>query len=178
MRYNHYNLSRNSAVSWGLKNEDKARSAFVAFMNSTHGHENVSCHTCGFQIYLDKPYLGASADGIGSCYCHEDRVVAIKCTYKHRDKTVYRSLRKNAIWAGFGKLWSMEVRGKGALGVYPLDGMMFFRFLFVNSKSSTTGTGSIFSRNVLSHSQARLVFDYRVRPSFTPTSILKSKAAT
>ena len=25
MRYHHYDLSRNSAVSWGLENEDKAR---------------------------------------------------------------------------------------------------------------------------------------------------------
>ena len=93
MRYHHYDLSRNSAVSWGLKNEDKARTACVAFMNNTHGHENISCHPCGFQIYLDKPYLGASADGIGSCDCHEDRVVEIKCTYKHRDQTVFQAAR-------------------------------------------------------------------------------------
>ena len=49
-----------------------------------------SCHSCGFQIYLDKPYLGASADGIGSCDCHENSVIEIKCTYKHCDKTVFQ----------------------------------------------------------------------------------------
>ena len=37
---------RNYAVSW-----DKARSAYVAFMNNTHAHENFSCHPFGLQIY-------------------------------------------------------------------------------------------------------------------------------
>ena len=58
-------------------------------MNNVHGHKNFTCNPCGFQIYLEKLYLGASADGIGSCDCHgENRVVEIKCTYKHRDNVV------------------------------------------------------------------------------------------
>ena len=48
MRYHHYDLSRNSAISWGLKNEDNLKSVYVAFMNNTHGHELFSCHPCSF----------------------------------------------------------------------------------------------------------------------------------
>ena len=43
------------------------------------------CRLSSFAIDPERPYLGASADGIATCKCCPSRVVEIKCPYKHRD---------------------------------------------------------------------------------------------
>ena len=34
---------------------------------------------------IKKPFLGASADGIAACNCRGQRIVEMKCPYKHKD---------------------------------------------------------------------------------------------
>ena len=49
-------------------------------------HSNVQISKTGLMISQEHPFLGASADGIGSCDCHGNFLIEIKCPYTLREK--------------------------------------------------------------------------------------------
>jgi len=49
-------------------------------------HKNVSIGKTGLRLHPKFNFIGASADGVGSCDCHGNFLVEVKCPFKHRDK--------------------------------------------------------------------------------------------
>ena len=71
------------AVKWGQDNESKA----LQYKNQLQTmHSNVHISKTGLMISQEHPFLGASADGIGSCDCHGNFLIEIKCPYTLREK--------------------------------------------------------------------------------------------
>ena len=64
-------------------NEAQARACYAEEMNKTH--EDFSVSECGLFVYPQKPFLGASPDGIVYCKCCGSGVCKIKCPYRFRD---------------------------------------------------------------------------------------------
>ena len=83
MGYEAYDLCKIKPIRWGIDNEEKARVRYIE--EKKLSHHNFECTLSGFVIDLDRPYLGASADGIATCKCCPPRVVEIKCPFKHKD---------------------------------------------------------------------------------------------
>ena len=81
--YREANTFSNAATSWGLNNEAQARACYAEEINKTHEHFSVS--ECGLFVYPQKPFLGASPDGIVYCKCYGSGVCEIKCPYMFRD---------------------------------------------------------------------------------------------
>lgn len=93
MGYKAYDLSKIKQVRWGIDNEDKARLKYIEVKKITH--ENFECRLSGFVIDPDKPYLGASADGIATCKCCSPRVVEIKCPFKHKEVLIMEAAKSD-----------------------------------------------------------------------------------
>ena len=74
------------AVSWGREKEPIAYKAYKDIVSPLHT-ECVIKET-GLRICVDKPFIGASPDGIVTCECHGDGVIEIKCPYKFKDSSV------------------------------------------------------------------------------------------
>lgn len=91
MGYQTYDLSSKKEVKWRVDHEDVARKAYITKMSLKH--TNFSCRLSGFLVDDQKPFLGASADGITSCDCHGTMAVEIKCPYKHKDRTPFEAAR-------------------------------------------------------------------------------------
>ena len=85
MGYNRYDLSSKKEVKWGVDHEDVARKAYLQKMAASH--KNFTCRLAGFVVDDKKPFLGASADGIAACNCRGQRIVEMKCPYKHKDRS-------------------------------------------------------------------------------------------
>ncbi|KAL1274388.1 hypothetical protein QQF64_027202 [Cirrhinus molitorella] len=83
MHYNQQELSHVPAVLWGRHMEDTARRQYTEIMKTKH--QNFDVELCGLVVHPDKPYLGASPDGIANCTCCGKATVEIKCPYKYRD---------------------------------------------------------------------------------------------
>ena len=49
-------------------------------------HDGFNVEVTGFRLHKKYHFLGASADGRGSCRCHGDFLVEIKCPYSLKDK--------------------------------------------------------------------------------------------
>ncbi|WAR17912.1 ING3-like protein [Mya arenaria] len=79
----------NIATKWGLSNENRARDQFVKHVS--HEHEGMSISDCGFFISTDRPFLGASPDGILTCACCGSACVEVKCPYTIRDDIISES---------------------------------------------------------------------------------------
>ncbi|CAN7949959.1 unnamed protein product [Ixodes hexagonus] len=65
------------SVRWGRENEVKARNRFIA--DEAHKHRGFEVKSCGLYVDTERPYLGASPDGIVCCCCCTDAVLEIKC---------------------------------------------------------------------------------------------------
>ncbi|XP_077863929.1 uncharacterized protein LOC144348482 [Saccoglossus kowalevskii] len=72
-----------AATEYGKKHENVARHMYEEQMR--HSHIAFNCETTGLHVSSNEPFLGASPDGIASCKCHGQRLVEIKCTFKHRN---------------------------------------------------------------------------------------------
>ncbi|CAN7943128.1 unnamed protein product [Ixodes pacificus] len=64
------------SVRWGRENEVKARNRFIA--DEAPKHSGFEVRKCGLFVDSERPYLGASPDGVVSCCC-TDAVLEIKC---------------------------------------------------------------------------------------------------
>lgn len=84
MGYSNKDISNKKEVKWGLDNEHTAREEYIK-LKQRAGHNNFKCRLSGLVIDSDRPYLGATADGIASCECCSAHVVEIKCPYKYRN---------------------------------------------------------------------------------------------
>ena len=49
-------------------------------------HENFTVEITGLHVDVEKPFLGASPDGLTTCSCHGQGLVEIKCPYKNRNR--------------------------------------------------------------------------------------------
>ncbi|CAN8032891.1 unnamed protein product [Ixodes persulcatus] len=65
------------SVKWGRENEVKARNRFIA--DEAPKHSGFEVRKCGLFVDSERPYLGASPDGVVSCCCCTDAVLEIKC---------------------------------------------------------------------------------------------------
>ncbi|CAN7989782.1 unnamed protein product, partial [Ixodes pacificus] len=65
------------SVRWGKDNEVKARNRFIA--DEAPKHRGFEAKMCGLLVDSERPYLGASPDGIVFCGCCDDAVLEIKC---------------------------------------------------------------------------------------------------
>ncbi|CAN7999207.1 unnamed protein product [Ixodes pacificus] len=65
------------SVRWGRENEVKARNRFIA--DEAPKHSGFEVRKCGLFVDSERPYLGASPDGVVSCCCCTDAVLEIKC---------------------------------------------------------------------------------------------------
>ncbi|XP_016851173.2 uncharacterized protein LOC103279721 [Anolis carolinensis] len=85
------------AMSWGIRNEKKAVESYEA-LKSRESHKAVKVDDCGLFIDKEKPWLGASPDGIlkEAKTGKEIGIVEVKCPYKHRDKTVTEACKDKA----------------------------------------------------------------------------------
>ena len=80
----YYKISGNvPSLKWGREKEATAIEQYCREMMKTH--EDFKVSSCGLIIDPKYPYLGASPDGLGSCSCCGDRLLEIKCPYKHRN---------------------------------------------------------------------------------------------
>ena len=72
------------SLKWGIQHEKVALEEFSTLMSDTHN--NFEIEDCGLRLLLENPYIGASADGLFTCKCHNDVfTVEIKCPYSHRE---------------------------------------------------------------------------------------------
>ena len=44
-------------------------------------HTDFTVYDLGFQIMQDKPFIGASADGIVNCRCYGEGTLEMKCPF-------------------------------------------------------------------------------------------------
>lgn len=79
-----YSAQPNTAsLNYGREMEDKARQFYATIMQSSH--DNFTVETTGLHVHVEKPFLGASPDGLTACSCHGQGLVEIKCPYKYRN---------------------------------------------------------------------------------------------
>ncbi len=64
---------------WGKENEAIALEALKKHLKCD------AVKTPGLYIHHEKPYLGASPDGIFDCKCHTNSLVTIKCPFKYKN---------------------------------------------------------------------------------------------
>ena len=79
----HGSSCTSKALTWGLKNEAKARQEYLAFASSEHS--SLSVKTTGLHIDQSFPYLGASPDGLVACDCCGEGLLEVKCPYSIQD---------------------------------------------------------------------------------------------
>lgn len=72
------------SLKWGIENEKVALDEFVLSVSDIHS--NFKVDDCGLLLLSDCPYIGASADGLFTCQCHNEKVtVEVKCPFSHRN---------------------------------------------------------------------------------------------
>ncbi|XP_074860351.1 uncharacterized protein LOC142018436 [Carettochelys insculpta] len=74
------------AMSWGTRNEKAAVQAYEELQSKMTGRP-VKVEDCGLFIHPGKEWLAASPDGIVR-ESGTEKLLEVKCPYKHRDKTV------------------------------------------------------------------------------------------
>ncbi|XP_062987498.1 uncharacterized protein LOC134402098 [Elgaria multicarinata webbii] len=85
------------AMSWGVRNEQKAVQAYEV-LKSSKASKPVKVDHCGLFVDKGKAWLAASPDGIvkEADTGKELGVLEVKCPYKHRDKTVTEACKDKA----------------------------------------------------------------------------------
>ena len=74
-----------SAIDFGKNNEKIARQLYV--VQESEKHKKLDVEECGLFLYKPAPFIGASPDGLVTCQCHTQKLLEIKCSYKHRNIT-------------------------------------------------------------------------------------------
>ncbi|XP_060592462.1 uncharacterized protein LOC132747159 [Ruditapes philippinarum] len=83
------------AIKWGIKNESKARQAYVNKVGQHHKKLQVVEH--GLMVYSDCTFIRGSPDGIITCDCHEPVLLEIKCPFNARMLTVKEGISEGKI---------------------------------------------------------------------------------
>lgn len=71
-------------ILWGRGNEENAIQALANELKKSH--INVKVEKSGLRLHQDYHFIGASADGLGSCDCHGKFLIEVKCPFKHKEK--------------------------------------------------------------------------------------------
>lgn len=87
MKTDERDLSNLEHVSYGLKNEKKARNLYASIVCKEH--QNFVLEDCGLVIDTTFPVFAASPDGVRSCLCHGDGLIEVKCCSVHRNLFVH-----------------------------------------------------------------------------------------
>ncbi|KAH3709720.1 uncharacterized protein LOC127857083 [Dreissena polymorpha] len=80
------NTFQTAATKWGKDHEEIARNKLMEGLIADH--EGVVMMDCGLFISPEKPFLGASPDGIVSCLCCGSACVEIKCPFNIRSESI------------------------------------------------------------------------------------------
>ena len=82
------NIDHIPSVRWGKEKENEAYNEFYA--RTLSQHQNCKLTKSGLCVFkdLDKPYIGASPDGIMACSCCGTTALEIKCPYSIWDLCV------------------------------------------------------------------------------------------
>ena len=80
----------NDATSWGCSHEKTARDFYNSVMNKQH--TDFIVYDSGFQIMQDKPFIGASPDGIVNCRCCGEGTLEIKCPFCHMNDSIEKAI--------------------------------------------------------------------------------------
>ena len=67
MRYINFDISNIPACKWGLDCESRAREAYIK--SQCELHEAFNCTSVGLVVPCNRPFIGASPDGIRMCKC-------------------------------------------------------------------------------------------------------------
>ncbi|KAG8180999.1 hypothetical protein JTE90_024747 [Oedothorax gibbosus] len=81
----------NKAIAWGCQHEKDAKGEYIKMHMLKY--EEFQFSNCGLMISTEKPFLGASPDGLVSCACCGQGCIEIKCPYCIRDCDVDSSLK-------------------------------------------------------------------------------------
>ena len=68
---------------WGCSHEADAVKAYIEAKSATHS--NFRVQDAGLFISLEKPYIGATPDGIVMCDCCQKRTLEVKCPHCFKD---------------------------------------------------------------------------------------------
>ena len=68
------------SLRYGQQMEGEARVKYENEMK-LQGHKDIKVQSCGLFILQDKPYIGASPDGLVSCSCCGEGLLEIKCPF-------------------------------------------------------------------------------------------------
>lgn len=71
------------ATIYGKAMEPVARKSFIDY--AENHHDGFIAKDTGLHVLKDKPFLGASPDGLIECACHGKGVLEIKCPYKYKN---------------------------------------------------------------------------------------------
>ena len=93
---------KSAALTWGIRNEPKARKAYEFVMKSSHS--SFSVETTGLHVNLKYPYIGASPDGLTSCTCCGKGILEIKCPFSVRNSAPVNASCFNSSESGVHKL--------------------------------------------------------------------------
>ena len=77
---------KSAALSWGISKEAVARKRFVR--QARKNHKQFQCFESGLKLHHEKPFIGASVDGLISCACCGFGNLEIKCPFTHREKSI------------------------------------------------------------------------------------------
>jgi hypothetical protein len=81
---------RNEATKWGIDNEKKAATLCCEALATDH--DNVELIETGLFISKDRPFIGASPDGIIKCDCCGSCLLEVKCPFNHKGKVIDESV--------------------------------------------------------------------------------------
>ena len=84
------------AILLGREREHVAFKAYKEVVSPLHSDCKIT--ETGLRICLDKPFVGASPDGLVSCACHGDGVVEIKCLYKFRHNSIAEMIASDGFY--------------------------------------------------------------------------------
>ncbi|XP_057711359.1 uncharacterized protein LOC130928652 [Corythoichthys intestinalis] len=81
------------ATRYGCSHEWKVRKDYEMITETKHRQMKVT--ECGFFIYKEFPYIGASPDGLVTCDCCGEGLLEIKCSFCHNDSTIECAVQDN-----------------------------------------------------------------------------------
>lgn len=84
--YEGKDLGNVPAIKWGREHEEQALREFHA--KALVSHKDCRISKCGLYILKNKPYIGASPDGLMTCSCCGTVVLEIKCPFSIRDNSI------------------------------------------------------------------------------------------
>lgn len=85
------------AISWGLKNEDRALKEYVKDLKEKHNCKDVEMIRPGLLVSETHPYIRVSPDALIDCSCHGRRLVEVKCPYSLRNKDIEASAKDGSV---------------------------------------------------------------------------------